>query len=70
MPPEPDRAGPQHEPPRDGRRSRGPKTAIAIVAGVMVFVTILPLAYIFDLPMAPLMALLATVAVVVVALRR
>jgi hypothetical protein len=52
-----------------GRR-QAVRTMVAIVAGVMVFITILPLAFAFDLPAAPLMALLAAVAVVIVALRR
>jgi hypothetical protein len=52
-----------------GRR-QAVRRMVAVGAGLMVFITMLPLAFVFDLPAAPLMALLAAIVVVVAALRR
>ncbi len=52
-----------------GRR-KAVRTMVAVGAGGMVFVTLLPLAYAFSLPAAPIWALLVSIAVVMVALRR
>lgn len=49
---------------------RAVRRVAAVIAGVMVFITLLPLAYVFELPAAPILALGAAVIAVVVALRR